>query len=162
LVLVTATAILVSGCSAPNPRVVTTLNQPALLPANLPANPLSWGVVTSFADRRSSTMSTLFGNDVALRYARQHVGGGPSYPAGSVLSLVTWKQQEDPRWFGGNIPSEPQSVEFVTIATAADQKTSYTYQRFEGQHLQQTSSATALTPTGRTANLLSLRAAVMP
>ena len=40
-------------------------------------------------------MYTLFGNDLAVQYA--HTNPQHDYPAGSVLSLVTWSQQEDPR-----------------------------------------------------------------
>jgi hypothetical protein len=32
-----------------------------------------------------------------------------------VLALVTWSQREDPHWFGGRIPDNPQSVEFVEV-----------------------------------------------
>jgi len=98
----------VLGCSSENPRVVTRLNEDASQMGELTSNPLQGKVITSWIDKQHSTMSTLFGNDVAVRYARsnpQH-----DYPAGSVLSVVTWKQQEDPRWFGGNIPSTPTAV----------------------------------------------------
>ena len=40
-------------------------------------------------------------------------GKSPAYLTGSVLALVTWSQREDPHWFGGRIPDNSQSVEFV-------------------------------------------------
>ena len=58
-------------------------------------------------------MSTLYGNDVAVRYARMNPQ--QDYPAGSVLSLVTWVQREDGHWFGAKIPGPVKSVEFVTV-----------------------------------------------
>jgi len=56
-------------------------------------------------------MSTLYGDDVVVGYAKTH----SQYPAGSVLSLVTWTLREDSRRFRAKIPSEVKSVEFVTV-----------------------------------------------
>jgi hypothetical protein len=148
------------GCSDQNPRVATKLNQDAALAGDLPSNPLQWRVITSAVNKQDSTMHTLFGNDVAVQYARtssQH-----DYPAGSVLSLVTWKQQEDSRWFGGKIPAAPKSVEFVTVGITADHQPSYSYQNYEGAPLKKTLAKEGSTPDGRAAYLLSQRAAVMP
>lgn len=38
------------------------------------------------------------------------------------LSLVTWKQQEDRRWFGARIPAASKSVELVVAGTAAEHR----------------------------------------
>jgi hypothetical protein len=155
-----ALSISLLGCTNTNPRVATTLNQGASLTGDLPANPLQWKVITSAIDKQSSTMSTLFGNDIAVQYARtnsQH-----DYPAGSILALVTWTQQEDQRWFGGNIPSAPKSVEFVTVGTSPDQKRTYTYENFEGTPLKKISTQDGLAPDSRAAYLVDQRAAVMP
>jgi len=43
---------------------------------------------------------------------------GQAYPAGAVLGLVTWRQKDDPHWFGGRIPDAPASVEFVAYGQA--------------------------------------------
>ena len=40
---------------------------------------------------------------------------GVAYPAGAVLGLVTWRQREDPHWFGARIPGSVVSVEFVEV-----------------------------------------------
>jgi hypothetical protein len=102
------------GCSdRTNPRVETKLNQDAALVGDLPSNPLQGRVITSWINKRDATMSTLYGNDVAVRYAR--TSAERMYPAGSVLSVVTWSQQEDPRWFGAKIPQKVESVEFVAV-----------------------------------------------
>src|ERR1700722_15251288 len=53
------------GCAGDNPKTSATPNQSASLPGQLPANPLQWKVITSMADHADSTMSTLYGNDVA-------------------------------------------------------------------------------------------------
>jgi hypothetical protein len=160
ILLAAALSIGVLGCTSQNPRVVTRLNDNAALHGDLPANPFHWKVITSAINKQDSTMYTLFGNDIAVQYARSN--SQHNYPAGSVLSLVTWSQQEDPRWFGGNIPSAPKSVEFVTVGATVDRKPTYTYQSFEGTPLKQTSTQNGLAPDSRAAYLVQQRAAVMP
>jgi hypothetical protein len=155
------------GCHAPLIRtnyVFTTpirgVNERASMAGDLPANPLQWQVITSAIDKNDTTMSTLYGNDVAVRYARansQH-----DYPAGSALSLVTWTQRDDSRWFGAKIPDQVKSVEFVFVEAAAAGGASYAYQKYEGSPLKRVSAQQGLTPDDRTAYLLSQRAAVMP
>lgn len=152
-----AGAVLLSGvlgCSSENARVTTRLNDDAGLAAELPSHPMQGKVITSWIDTRNATMSTLFGNDVAARYARTNAE--MKYPVGSVLSLVTWSQQEDPRWFGGKIPAKPKSVEIVAVGAA------YSYQLYEGSPLKKVASVEGAAPNDRAAYLLAQRAAVMP
>lgn len=153
------TLILVS-CSAPNPRLVTAANHAAALPADLPLNPLQWKVITSEVDHPQATMSTLFGNDLAVQYARTH--SDRNYPAGAVFSFVTWKQQEDSRWFGAKIPANPRSVEFVSIGSAPNHQPTYTYRAFEGSPLRQDVGQVTSNPQGRAVYILAQRAAVLP
>ena len=145
---------LVSCSDKTNPRVVTRLNDEAALVGDLPSNPLKGRVITSWINKRDSTMSTLYGNDVAVQYARTN--GENIYPAGSVLSVVTWKQREDPRWFGAKIPQKVGSVEFVAVTGPG----AYTYQRYDGSPLKKVEDGIA--PHDRAAYVLSQRAAVMP
>ena len=148
------------GCSEQNPRVATRLNQGAALLGELPSIPLQWKVITSAINKQDSTMYTLFGNDVAVQYARtnsQH-----EYPDGSMLSLVVWTQQEDSRWFGGRIPAAPKSVEFVSVRVGAGHRPIYSYQGFEGAPLKKVLAQEGSTPNERAVYLLSQRAAVMP
>jgi hypothetical protein len=100
----------------------------------LPSNPTQWGVIASSIDESSASISTLYGNGAALQYARSN--SRHDYPPGAELSIVTWTMQEDGHWFGGRIPQQVKSIEYV----ATDEQ-----------------------PAGsRAAFLLSLRAAVMP
>ncbi len=140
--------------------MATTLNERAALAGDLPSNPLQSKVITSAVNQRDSTMWTLFGNDVAVQYARTN--SRYDYPAGSMLSLVTWEQQEDSRWFGGRIPAAPRSVEFVTVSMGPGHRMSYSYQEFEGTPLKKIFAQEGPTPNERAAYLLSQRAAVMP
>ena len=148
------------GCSNPYPPVVATLNKSAALHGNLPSNPLQERVITSWIDQQNRTMSTLFGNDIAVQYAR--TSHQQDYPSGSTLSLVTWTQQEDPRWFGARIPAKVKSVEYVMVKTGPNHRASYTYESYEGSPLKKTLAQQGSTPTPQAAYLLSQRAAVMP
>jgi hypothetical protein len=156
-----AVALLVcSGCSGPNARVATHRNQTAALSGDIPENPLQWKVITSSAGKARATMSTLFGNETAVAYARskaQH-----DYPPGSSLALVTWRQQEDSRWFGGSIPQAPLSVEVVAVIPAAGPTPAFSYREYEGAPLKAVPSLDASLQANRIAAILSQRAAVMP
>jgi hypothetical protein len=148
----------VLGCANRNPSLEAVQNKSATPDGALPFNPLKDRVITSWINKQDSTMATLYGNDVAVQYARtndQH-----TYPAGSILSVVTWKQQEDPRWFGARIPATVKSVEYVTVKSTPDQKTSWSYQLYEGTPLKKTLEQEG--PNDRASWILSQRAAVMP
>ena len=71
-------------------------------------------VITTFINRKDSTMSTLYGNDIAVQNARK----GQPYGAGAVVSLVTWLQREDPHWFGGRIPAALSYIETLHFSGA--------------------------------------------
>jgi hypothetical protein len=149
-------AVGLAGCSEKtNPRVVTRVNTDAEPGGALPSSPLHDKVITSWINRQDSTMSTLFGNEVAWQYARTN--SDMRYPARAVLSVVTWSQQEDPRWFGGNIPQKVKTVEVVTVVTGPGR---YLYQRYEGFPLKRVVQSAA--PNDRADYLLAQRAAVMP
>jgi Cytochrome P460 len=153
-------SLFASGCASEGPKITATINQSAALTGELPENPLRWKVITSMLDKKESTMSTLYGNDVAVKYARansQH-----DYPNGSAISLVTWTQSDDSRWFGGKIPDHVKSAEFVFVQVGADGRPSYSYQEYEGTPLKMKSAQEGFTPNDRSAFLLSQRAAVMP
>ena len=155
LVLISALALLpLAGCTSK--QQPSTINAEASLTGKLPYNPLAWKVVTSWVNDRNGTMSTLYGNDVAVQYARSN--SAHAYPAGSVLALVTWAQRDDPHWFGAKIPSAPRSVEFVTIPSSP--AASANYQRYQGTPL--TLANAAPTDAARIDYLTSQRAAVMP
>jgi hypothetical protein len=149
-----------SGCSGAEPKISAAINQSASLVGPLPANPMQWKIITSTINKADSTMSTLYGNDLAVRYARansQH-----NYPTGSVLSLVTWTQRGDEHWFGARIPDRVKSVEFVGIDVAADGRPSYSYRVYQGTPLTMVSEQKGFAPNDRAVYLLAQRAAVLP
>jgi hypothetical protein len=148
------TLLPLAGCTSK--PATSTINEQAALTGQLPYNPLAWKVITSSVNQRSATMSTLYGNDIAVQYARTNADR--TYPTGSVLALVTWAQREDPHWFGAKIPSTVQSVEFVTIQDAAG--ASPTYEHYQGSPL--TRTAASDNDANRITYLTAQRAAVMP
>jgi hypothetical protein len=159
-VLGTIALILSIGCSQPNARIQTRLNHDAELSGVLPYNPLNWEILSSTLNPAERTLSTLTGNAQAVAYARQHVSS--NYPVGSILAMTTWRQQEDPRWFGGKIPESVRSVEFLEVQPAVDRGETYLYSMYVGTPLRKLVSVAEKSPTGRAAYLLAEKAAIMP
>jgi hypothetical protein len=142
------------------PEASDAINREAALPADLPYLPFQWRVITSFIDKQHATMSTLYGNDLAVGHAR--MSPEPSYPAGAALALVTWSQEDDRHWFGGRIPGKVQSLEFVTVNPAKSGKPASTYLSYEGSPLSQIPSQDETPTQARIDSILSQRASVMP
>jgi hypothetical protein len=148
------------GCSQPNARVQTRFNNDAGLRGELPYNPFSWQLLSSTLNRNGHSVSAFVGNEQAVKYARTNAAG--DYPAGSVICVITWSQQEDPRWFGGYIPQKLQSVEFVEVQSGPDNARNYLYTSYSGSPLVKSAFSAQNAPSGRAAQLLGQRAAVMP
>jgi len=159
-VLAAALLLMLVGCSEPNARVNTRLNRDAEVSGELPYNPLQWEVIASTLNHNDHTLATVLGNEQAIAHARKNASH--EYPAGSVLSIITWSQEEDPRWFGGNIPGNVRSVEFLDIQSGPDRGGTYLYTLYGGSPLRKLSSTEEKSPTGRAAYILGQRAAVMP
>ena len=140
-------------------KTPTDLNALATLSGDIPVNPLDWSVITSGTNPQAATMSTLFGNDTAVRYARTHPYG--PYPSGSMLSLVTWHRQEDNHWFGAQMPAKTKSLEVVGVSVSENGPLSYAYDDYEGSPLKAVKT-TGSRKDERIAYILSQRAAVMP
>jgi len=151
--------LILTGCISGRSGVVMQFNDEAALTGDLPVNPLRWGVITCGANPQESTMSTLFGNDIAVRHSRTDSAGG--YPPGAVLSFVTWQQQEDGRWFGAKMPARLKSVEFVEFSSSEEGHSTVRYRLYSGYPLKDVASLEGPTDA-RVAHLVSLRAAVMP
>jgi len=159
-VLTAALLLMLIGCSQPNARVTTRFNRDAEVSGELPYNPLQWEVISSTLNHNDDTLATVLGNDRAIAYARKNATHG--YPAGSVLSVIIWSQEEDPRWFGGNIPGKVRSVEFLEVQSGQDRGGTYLYTLYGGSPLRKLVSTEEKSPTGRAAYILGQRAAVMP
>jgi hypothetical protein len=123
------------------------------LPAGLPYDPIKWRVINSGVDQRTSSIYMVFGNDAAVDHAR---AGSPSpYPIGSILAMITWRQQDDPHWFGAKIPGPIHSIEYVGVYPAS-------YQRFDGEPLRKSSGGDSAAIAQRVNLILGVKASVMP
>jgi|GEM_PF-644518 hypothetical protein len=80
---------------------------------DLPENPLLLHGMTTSIQPKDSSISTLYGNEIAYVYA--HRQGGGNYSAGAVLYYVTWKSAADELWFGAHVPSAILIVEQLTF-----------------------------------------------
>jgi len=157
--LIIVAVVILGGCSSHKPQPSQLINQEASLPETLPHNPFGWRVISAMVKTQDSTMSTLFGNDIAVMHARTNPR--QPYPAGAALSLVTWTQEEDDRWFGAKVPDKLRSVEFVTVIQTPDSKASYSYIMYGGSSL----SSVIVEQSDRESRinyLLQQRALVMP
>ena len=102
-------------------------------------------------------MSTLYGNDLALKTA---ISGSTNYPPGENLTLVTWKQQDDDRWFGAKIPGDLLSVEVIKTIHSSTGSIATNYQRFTGKGLVSDTDTTH--QQERITYIFSQKASVMP
>jgi hypothetical protein len=123
-------------------------DEAATLPDSVDGHPLKGKAVTTFVSPQQGTMSTLYGNDLAVKSARS----GQQYALGSVIWLVTWSQREDPHWFGGMIPKTLKSVEIVELTGGGEMQ----WHRYEGPGLAPANGAD-LAP-----HILGLKASIVP
>lgn len=107
--LVFVISLLVAGCANEQHHDLYNESASHIDVPEIGFNPLEGNVISTFINVKDTTMSTLYGNDSAARHAQQRT----PYADGDLLSLVTWKQKEDPYWFGGNIPDSVAAIEIV-------------------------------------------------
>jgi hypothetical protein len=117
-------------------------------------------VITSFIDQMGGTMSTLYGNNRAVEYARTHLDD--QYPRGSELILATWKQKEDDHWFGARIPSERQIIEKIYVRDSLNGKPYFEYERYAGSSWGKINGQNPEDVEDRKKFILKQRASVMP
>lgn len=128
------TVFFLASCQS---KPVLGLNEEASLEETneLPENPLLLHAITSSIQYRDSTMSTLYGNDMAFVYAGTH--GDSHYPDGAVLYEVTWRQQADEQWVGAKIPKKIIMIERVGFAKDGDAA----YTVYKGDRLKKVENA---------------------
>jgi hypothetical protein len=131
-ILVAGLVVMLSACGDNNNNLdAGALNTKASLPASLNFTSLGYKVITSSINKKLGTMSTLYGNKQALANA---IAGNDDVKAGEEFALITWKQQDDDRWFGAKIPGDLQSVETIK-AIANGSRVTVSYKCFDGKAL---------------------------
>jgi Cytochrome P460/Haem-binding domain len=116
-------------------------------------------VISSSIRRQDGTMSTLYGNQIAVHFARTQEMG--QYPEGSRLTMVTWKQKEDDHWFGARIPGPVQIVETVFVSDSGGKL----YPLYERKDMNSTGAFTARVTADtklRTSYILGQHPSIMP
>lgn len=129
--LLSGIVLMLSSCTNKESAIGLT-NTMATVPASFEIEKNGLKVITSFLNKKLGTTATLYGNDLALSTA---ISGVQSFAPGQVWTLVTWKQQDDPNWFGAKIPAKVQSVETVKTVVLKAGGTVVNYQRFDGEKL---------------------------
>jgi len=148
--------VIASGCAEHKKTPEAgALNAKASLPANFNFSKMGLKVIASTVNKNLGTMSTLYGNAAAK--ATAEAGDGKCLPL-SVFALVTWKQQADKRWLGGNIPGNLLFVEVVK-ATMENKQEMVTYNRFKGTLMQADADTTG--QQARKKYLLGLKPSIM-
>jgi hypothetical protein len=116
------------------------INSKASLPESFNLSALHQKVITSFINKRDSTMSILYGNEAASKALGKDVQPGV---ANASYTLVTWRQQDDPHWFGARIPGD-----LLTVETLKLDKDTLSYQKYAGKNLRRLADT-----TGRSARI---------
>ena len=131
------------------------------MPVKLETTPaLEDKVICSLVNGEEHTMSTLYGNDIAARFARAHSGN--NYPAGATLTLVTWFQKEDSHWFGAKIPGVIKSIEKLLFIEPGNERVQPAYEEYAGASLKKIETNNLKDVNGRVNFILSQRASVLP
>jgi len=129
-IVLPALILALAGCS--NHDQSKLINKEASLPSSFQFNKMGLKVINSSINKKKETMSTLYGNDLALQSFKSNT----PHTSGEVLALVTWKQKEDEHWFGAKIPGPLLAVELVKTANSGETTNpEIGYERFEGSSL---------------------------
>lgn len=105
------------------------INKKASLPNTFSISDLHQRVISSFYNARDSSNSVLYGDLGAETILQKN---DPSASRAFSLTLVTWRQQEDPHWFGARIPGDLISVERLTKSNMSNR---ISYQKLTGKQL---------------------------
>lgn len=135
------------------PKETLNINASLEQSSGLTENPLLMIPLTSSINPKNSSMSTLYGNQVAADYAKQNADS--KYPQDAVLYEVTWKQKADEFWFGANIPNEIYSVEKIVFNDHPE------YGLYKGKFLQKEEVDSRI-KASRIALIISQKMAVSP
>jgi len=115
-------------------------------------------VITSFANEKDSSLSTLYGNAAAIRST---ILGNTQHAAGEVFTLVTWAQADSKNCYGVYINGRIRSVETVQVNANGDNPPVITY-RLEQGETSHGQAGNAYTQDERIKHIFGQRAAVFP
>ena len=152
--------LLLLSCGRIENKVDTLINISASQIDSISFNPLKWKVVTSSINHANNTQSILYGNDIAVGYARSNAA--KKYPPGSKLCFVTWSQQNDKHWFGAKIPYQIISIELITFNNIINGSSSRIYEKYAGKPLRKLNELDSAFTAQRINYIISQDASVLP
>lgn len=95
-----------SSIAASADRAVTSPNG-----IEMPENYRDWRLIGSSHRTDNNTLRVILGNDVAIKYAREGKPG--SWPDGSILAKLVWKDEIMPEWKAATSPGDFVLVDFM-------------------------------------------------
>lgn len=132
-------ALLITSCNRTS-VIDEQVNVKASIPGDFNFKKQGFKVVSLLIDKKAATISTMYGNDVAIESLKK---GNLQQSSGMVIFLITWKQRSNPYWYGNNIPGPLTSVEMLTT----DRETKKVkYRLFKGSNLILTPNETQAEP----------------
>lgn len=151
----------IMGCSPKNES--ESVNREASLPANFGFNKMGLTAITSSINHNRNTMSTLYGNSLAIADLKKNTNvkeGVSEHLEGSerVLVLVTWLQKEDPYWYGAKIPGKLISIETLKSNHVLYERKGLRYLLHDGRGIKNSKKESAI----RIDSILSMKPALFP
>jgi hypothetical protein len=131
IILLASLAFSLAACTDKT-NTANLVNEKAAIPASYNFSQKGLKVVASFINKKQHTMSTLYGNELALKTEQS---GSTNKVSGEELTLITWNQQDDDHWFGAKIPSYLKSIEVVKTSGSGQNSIAITYSCYEGKAL---------------------------
>ncbi|QNK61565.1 hypothetical protein H7F33_13480 [Pedobacter sp. PAMC26386] len=134
-------------------------NDKASIPESFGFEAMKLKTITTFIDSKAQTTSTLFGNQEAyetMKNTSAQVDGVKK------LILVSWKLEEDPKWFGAMVPGGLLSIEELASSNFFNTDLPIQYDKLEGRSLKKNGTISAWEKQNRINLILSLKPAVAP
>lgn len=144
-------------CSC-NKALPENRNQSASLPEKFNFEAMKLTTITTFINTQNHTTSTLYGNENACAAILNPDSINNNNH--KTLVCITWKQQDDPNWFGAKIPGQLASIETLTTDTHFKDTLNIYYKFLPGGHSEKNTPIPDANK--RIKAILALRPAVMP
>jgi len=151
-------AIAMTACTNAPDNHAGEINTKASLPDNFNFKNKGLHVITSSVNKRKNTTAVLYGNAAAQKFARTAV---PADSVGVVMTLVTWNQEDDGRWFGAHIPGDLLCAETVTI-TGTPAAPQIKFELFNGALLTRETNTDSVNTAQRIKYILGQKASIVP
>ena len=151
-------AIAMTACTNAPDNHAGEINAKASLPASFNFKNKGLHVITSSVNKRENTTAVLYGNAAAQKFAAKTA---PTDSVGVLMTLVTWNQEDDWRWFGARIPGDSLCAETVTI-TGKPAAPQIKFEMFNGRLLTRETNTDGVDTAQRIKYILGQKASILP